>query len=220
MRWLYPAGLVLALLIGLGIGRLLAPRYVPPADSSEARLKARAVEFYQAGRLFDALKMRQLYTPARQYAESGSLQEEAASQGKIWDTLDASEKQERQASAERITPECLEVELYTGDDWGWAVTKGVAPLLVDGKEIPQQLDQLVWVRSDGEWWVYDRTINELNAYGNPPDYILKIFELWPHLTKQSIALPPSPSAQRAQQGQHEEESSQDGAVASEGKPGA
>jgi hypothetical protein len=176
MRWYHPAGIILALLVGLGLGRALAPRYHAPVDSGEARLRARAVELYQAGRLFDMLKIHQLYTPARQLAEKDALLKEATKQGSRWDTFDEKTKKEQEASAAKVVPDSVQVQLYTGDGWGWAVTSGKAVLLVEGQEIEQQLEQVIWVQNNGDWWIYEQTPDELNAYGNPPDPILKILQ--------------------------------------------
>jgi hypothetical protein len=177
MRWYYPAGVILAILLGLGLGRILAPRYHAPADSSDARLKSRAVELYQAGRLFDAQRIRQLYTPARQAADADQLLKEAKRQHAYWNELDDAARAEQTESAKKITLDLIEVESYIGEGWGWAITSGTAPLLVDGHEVPQTLDRVVWVLADGDWWIYDRTPVELNAYGNPPDPVLKAMQM-------------------------------------------
>jgi hypothetical protein len=135
--------------------------------------------------------MRQLFTPARQLAEANSLREEAERQHRYWVGLTPAAQQEQQASAGKVTPECIEVELYTGEGWGWAVTTGTAPLLVDGREIPQALDRTVWVLSDGDWWIYNRTLEELNTYGNPPDPVIKVLQLPKQLSLQTTAQPPA-----------------------------
>ena len=177
VRWYHPAGVILALLLGLGLGRVWAPRYQAQEGSLEARLKARAVEFYQAGRLFNALKMRQLFTPVRQTEDFEQLKLDAAQLRSYWDDLDEAAREEQQKSAALVTPECIEADVYSGEGWGWAVTYGTAPLLVEGREISQQLDRVYWVLTDGDWWIYERTAVELNTYGNPPDPILKELQL-------------------------------------------
>jgi hypothetical protein len=32
------------------------------------------------------------------------------------------------------------------------------------------LESIVWLRVDGDWWIYLLEPDELNCYGNPPDF--------------------------------------------------
>ena len=160
---------LIVIVAGLG-GYLLRPRYQPPAESGEARLRQRAVEFYRAQCLVDYGTIARLYTPARQVDEQQELRAEIDKFAETVRHFQPDTLSDLAASAETVTADALEVEI----DGDWAVTAGERLIVTEGYEIPTELDQVVWVRNGGDWWIYTMTQAELIAYGNPPDFARKL----------------------------------------------
>jgi len=163
--------IVLGVLLGGGVGYLLAPRAPNPwrRGSLEQQLRAKATDYYRASRQLDQLKMEQMYTPVRQLEEADKLKEQAAKTAKMESHATASDRHEQEESALSIKPEKLEVLL----DGSWAVTAGKYTLYAFGKQIPSRLDPAVWVYSEGQWWIYSFTDAERLHYGNPPDIAMR-----------------------------------------------
>lgn len=166
MSWRFTLMFAVLLLLAAGLGLAAAPRYHPPADSGEARLRERAAGFYRAQRLFDYLSIARYFTPARQHVEGIELARFAAGRAAQRRGFDKQTIADFEKSAATITPDSIEVEL----DGDWAVTRCTCTVIVEGVEVPMPLDAEVWVRSGGDWWVYQLTNAELEAYGNPPDF--------------------------------------------------
>ncbi|MCH7471374.1 hypothetical protein IIA79_00275 [bacterium] len=162
----FPVLLVLCTLIAAALGYATAQRYAAPQESGEERLRQRAEALYTAQRLFDVAAIGRIFTPARQHAETDELLDNAAKQAAVFKSFKHETREELKQSAATISGADLEVELE-GD---WAVTWGKAKYYMDGIEIPITLEKVVWMRSGGEWWVYQMTDDELIAYGNPPDF--------------------------------------------------
>jgi hypothetical protein len=156
-------------LLGIGLGWLLAPRMHAPAGDTEELLRARATEYYRASRLLDREAMVRMFTPARQLAETTELRQEAEATRAAAAKLSETERKEAAETAAGIKPGELVVELE-GD---WAVTGGMYQLVVVGSRITSPLEQLVWVRHGGQWWVYAFTPDERNHYGHPPDFAMQ-----------------------------------------------
>ena len=160
--------------LGALAGWLTLPRYTPPADSGEARLRERAEQFYRAIQIKDHGTLAQLYTPARQIAEAEELRQKAIDEAQLFQRFQEDTREQLAENAKSIHAAELEVEIE-GD---WAVTAGsVTAVHHDGEEersIEIPIGQLVWVRSGGDWWVYKRKNSELNAYGNPPQFALNV----------------------------------------------
>jgi hypothetical protein len=152
------------------LGFAAAPHYRAPADSGEARLRARAVQFYRAQLLFDFWGIARCYTPAVQRAQMVKLAEFAASRASQRRGFEAETLKGMQTSADTVSADKLDVQL----DGDWAMTGGTCSVTVEGGQVPYTLDQGVWVRSGGDWWVYQMSTEELIAYGNPPDYARKV----------------------------------------------
>jgi hypothetical protein len=181
-------GIVLVVLMavaGAVTGYLLAPRYQVPEDSSEAYLQGRAAEYYRAIQVRDHGTMGCMYTPARQLAESERLRNMALEQAQMFSNFQPETRATFLATAESIDADSIDVELE-GD---WAVTTGIATTDAGGTPVPIGLGEVVWVRDSGEWWVFAMTYDELNAYGNPPDFARKILK---DQAKYGVEVIPSP----------------------------
>ncbi|MBN2083556.1 hypothetical protein JW859_15280 [bacterium] len=159
-----------AVVIGAALGYLLTPRYNPPADDGEARLRERATEYYRALQIKDLWTISRLYTPARQLADRDDIVKLAEYEAGLFQRFEEKTKQQLQGNAAGILPENLEVKIY-GD---WAVTGGVLMITEGEREIPVPLGEMSWVRTGGDWWIYIRRPSELNAYGNPPDEVIAV----------------------------------------------
>jgi len=181
-------GIVLVVLMavaGAVAGYLLAPRYQTPAGSSEGYLQERAAEYYRAIQVRDHGTMGRMYTPARQWAESEKLRNMALEQAQMFQNFKPETRATFEATAGSINADSIEVELE-GD---WAVTTGTATTDAGGTPVPIGLGEVVWVRNSGEWWVFSMTYDELNAYGNPPDFARKILK---DQAKYGVEIIPSP----------------------------
>lgn len=176
MRWTLRLGIGIVLaaaLAGAAAGYLTAARYRPPADDGEGRLRERAAQFYRASQVMDFWSMVRLYTPAWQQADGASLRQQADEKQRIYGTFKDETRADMVRTADSISAADIEVER----DGDWAVTRGETILYQGDLEIPFPLNELVWIRTGGDWWVYQRKNPELLAYGNPPDFALKLLKL-------------------------------------------
>jgi hypothetical protein len=155
--------LVLAVLAAVA-GWLATPRYRPPADDGEERLAARVVQYYQASRVLDYAAMCQLFTPARQLADTDQLHRGIAEKRAALKAMGPAALKDLQFSADSVTADRIDLEIE-GD---WAVAGGDCDIAVASGTIPAPLPETVWVRNAGDWWLYTMTVAELNAYGNAP----------------------------------------------------
>lgn len=166
MRGFLSIAAFLALMLGLAIGSALAPRYTPPREAGQGRLRARAEAFYRALRQMDYGAAARMMTPARQYAETkelaGKISSSASDRAKFKPGTLASLAK----AAQTIHGDKLDVWI----EGNWGTTKGSALVYEKGQEVRLPLDALVWVWSDGDWWNYSLATAELAAYGNPPDF--------------------------------------------------
>ena len=158
--------IVLATAIGAGIGFATAPRYTPPAAADEARLRRRAEVFYHGMQLMDFSSMAQRYTPARQMEDHAELAKIAADRARSYMHFKSETRAQMLESIKSINAGELDIRLE-GD---WAVTRGSRIIHEKGQDIPIPLQALVWLRTDGDWWVYQMKPCELLAYGSPPDF--------------------------------------------------
>jgi len=164
--WIVIIGVLVGALGGAAAGWLTAPRYRPTVDCGEQRLRERAAEFYRAAHLMDYRTMVRSYTPAWQQADADNLRKLADDRARMYSTFKDETRTDMQRGADSIAPADIEVE-REGD---WAVTRGEAVIYEGDLEIPFPLEDLVWLRTGGDWWVYQRKNPELRAYGNPPDF--------------------------------------------------
>jgi hypothetical protein len=172
MRALPIIVLVLAVLAVLA-GWLTTPRYRPPADSGEDRLRERALEYYKASRELDYQRMSRLFTPARQESEEAQLRDEIAEKQETYRSLNEETKQDLKSIADSITPDRLTFDVE-GD---WAVAGGTCDIMTAEGLRPLPLSDTVWVRDSGDWWLFSLKNAELNAYGNPPEFARQKLEL-------------------------------------------
>jgi hypothetical protein len=161
---------LLVVLLAAALGTLSAPRYRPPADNGETRLRQRAAQFYRAQRLLDFATMGQLYSPAEQLDKRLELRKLAVERAQMKRSFDKDTLEGLQKSADTVDAAKLTVQL----DGDWAVTGGEYSVHTEGQVVPAKLDDLVWVRTGGDWWLYQLSNAELNAYGNPPDFARKL----------------------------------------------
>ncbi len=165
MRALPIIVLVLAVLAAVA-GWLTTPRYTPPAEAGEARLRERALTYFKASRLLDYETMCRLYTPARQLADAEQLRGEITERKETYRALADKTIEDLQFSADSI--DAGDIELTIEGDW--AVAGGTYEMTGESGSYSLPLLETVWVRDSGDWWVYSLTFEELNAYGNPPDF--------------------------------------------------
>lgn len=158
--------IIVAGLIGFTAGYLTTSRYTPPAAADEARLRERAEEFYHGMQLMDFSRMAQIYTPARQLADHAELKQIAADRARSFMHFKPETRAEMMASITTINAGELEVRIE-GD---WAVTGGNRLMQKDGQDVPVPLQPLVWMRTAGDWWVYQHKTCDLLHYGAPPDF--------------------------------------------------
>ena len=195
----FPVLAVVCTLVGAGLGWNSTAHYRPPAESGAERLRERAAEYYRASTLFDYLAMAQLYTPAKQIAEQQVLLESAKKYQVSFSQLAKANQAALRTVAQAISPAALEVEL----DGNWASTGGNYLYPAGSSEISLEFDQMVWVKSEGDWWIYTWTKPEISAYGNPPDASYKLLrqrqleesrrlarERQQQLEAEQLALPP------------------------------
>jgi hypothetical protein len=176
MRYVIAVIIIVLVFAGsVAAGYLLQPQHEPAMDAGEMRLRERAEAYYRASRLTDFHSMATHFTPARQYSEMEELRERSETVAKTRAEFPEDQKQEQQKSAEAVSGSELDVQM----EEGWAVTSGMSTLYAEGGALPFKLDQVVWVRNAGEWWVYAMTEAELNAYGNPPEFAREILEKRP-----------------------------------------
>ena len=157
---------LLVIIVGLALGYYIAPKYQPPKEAGQGRLRKRAATFYRALRQMDYLGATRLMTPARQYAEAAQLRVEAQATKSRHDKLSAESQASLTKNADSIQAEQLSIRVE-GD---WALTSGLSDVYEGGQPVRLALEDLVWICVDGDWWNYDMTTAELAAYGNPPDF--------------------------------------------------
>jgi hypothetical protein len=183
MRALPIIVLVLAVL-AVGAGWLTTPRYRPPAEADEERLMERAVAYYKASRLLQYEAMCQMYTPARQLAEAEALRSVIDERQATRRALADKTIENLQFSADSVSAEHIELKVE-GD---WAVAGGTYMMAGESGTFPLPLEDTVWVRDAGDWWIYSLKFEELNAYGNPPDFARQKLQLRdPLLVEQETA---------------------------------
>lgn len=190
MRWLGPLMVVVVAILGALAGWVAAPRYTPPPDDGEERLRQRAVEFFRAQQRFDQAAIQQLYTPARQLAEAADLREVAREKEKLYANMHESTKSDLEENARGITPERITIE-REGD---WALTSGSSMISEDGYDFPLELGKVAWYRDAGEWWIFEMRLPELAAYGNPPDLVRNFLKKPGNTSPSSIQMMPEPDA--------------------------
>lgn len=164
LLWLLP---LLGILAGAAVAYAVAPRYQAPPAADEARLRQRAVEYYQASRTFKYDRIVQLFTPAYQMEGSDSIQRLADQFAGKFATFDSATQKELRTAAESIKPERLKV-LVDGD---WAQTSGKYDYGVEGQQVELPLEDVVWVRTAGDWWIFQLQNPEILRYGLPPEPI-------------------------------------------------
>jgi len=169
----FPFFLLALTALAIVAGWLATPRYRSPADSGEGRLKERAVEYYKASRRLDYGAMCVLFTPARQMTEADQLRRDIRDKQATYEAMNEATKKNLQFSADSVTAERIVLEIE-GD---WAVANGSCDIQGDSGPLTIPLPDTVWVRTDGEWWLYSLKNEELNAYGNPPDFARDKFQL-------------------------------------------
>ncbi|MCB1217942.1 hypothetical protein KDL44_11155 [bacterium] len=163
-RWLISVAFVA---IAALLGWTSAAQYSPPAEAGDARLRERALEFYQASAKFDFETMVRIYTPAIQVAEKTELNRRARRWGETFQVeFDDSHRQDLLDTAAAISLEDMEFRIE-GD---WALVTGSHDVHVEGQIVRMGLDPTVWVRTGNDWWMYQLDNSELIAYGNPPDF--------------------------------------------------
>jgi hypothetical protein len=109
--------------------------------------------------------MTQLFTPAQQLAQAEALAKKAAEFRGQFDKSDDKTKADLRYAADSITTDRISVEI----DGDWALTNGEYSMPADGGDFKVPADILVWVRSGGDWWIFQLEDEPLNHYGNPPD---------------------------------------------------
>ena len=163
---------IAALVIGALAGYLYWPRWQPPTEEGETRVRQRAETYYRAQRGADFRGLAQHFTPARQVAEEKELKAQIAKSEQDRSRFVEATLKELEKGAESIKGADIIVLLEDN----WAVTSGTSKLYVGESTINFPLDEVVWVFSGGEWWAFSNTSTELNAYGNPPDATRKVLE--------------------------------------------
>lgn len=191
MRWLGPVLVVAMAALGALVGWATAPRYTPPPDDGEERLRERAVEFFRAQQRFDQEAIQQLYTPARQLAETADLQEVAREKQELYANMHESTKADLEENARGITPERITIE-REGD---WALTSGSSLISEDGYDFPLELGKVAWYRDAGEWWIFEMRLSELAAYGNPPDLVRSFLKKPGNTSPSTIQMMPEGSGE-------------------------
>lgn len=170
-RWAWPLAILL-IAAGAAAGYFTVPHYQPPQEAGEARLRDRAAAYYQSSRRFDMAGMARLYTPAYQLGKDGKLGKIVEANRLQRSRTSADKLGEYEAMARGIEP----AQIDTVIEGEWAVTSGTAALPADGENAGKRmpLETIVWVRSAGDWWVYQLQNDELLHYGNPPDFARKV----------------------------------------------
>jgi hypothetical protein len=191
-RWVWPAALLIVI-GGAVAGFLSVPHYRPPHQADEARLRARAVALYRASRRFDMAAMAKLYTPAHQLQSGDKLRKLVDKLAQDAARATPAAREATEAAARSVTADKLKLRLE-GD---WAVTTGRFTMPGEhgkaGVEVP--LEPIVWVRTDGDWWVYLLEPDELSCYGNPPDFARNIVATRKFDPTQAGAIAGAPEAQ-------------------------
>jgi hypothetical protein len=161
---------VAALLIcGAGAaGYATVPHYYRPASNGEDRLRERAAEYYRQAHLLRLDEMQKFFTPAHQVGTAEKLLKESAKNREASAKASKTTLEQLKKSVQSITPESLELQRQGN----WAVTGGsyVVPGEGGNPSVPIPLENVVWLRTSGDWWVYVLEENELACYGNPPDF--------------------------------------------------
>jgi hypothetical protein len=204
--------ILLLALIGAAAGYFTAPRYRAPANSGEERLRARAEAYYRALQVKDATTIVTSYTPARQLKEREELRQRARHEEQMFSRFEPATQDKLRESSLTIRADELEVQLE-GD---WAVTNGnitVHPIETEPERMAQiPIGEVVWLRTGGDWWIYEWRMSEIQAYGNPPDFALKL------LKKQSQGLGNAGTIElealpEAEGGEQVDDAAEDGATA-------
>lgn len=162
-----PPILILTLL-GAALGYMLVPHYHRPSANAEARLRERALSYYQASRRFDFASMVQVYSPANQLHNKEKLGKQIAQRSSERSRMNPATLASQAKAAESIQATDIKIQIE-GD---WAVTSGrsAAPTQGEAPAAMVPLEPVVWVRNHGDWWIYQLLREELAAYGNPPDF--------------------------------------------------
>jgi len=168
-----PIIVVVLAVIAAVVGWFTAPRYRPPEQADKARLMERAVAYYKASRLLDYETMCQMYTPAHQLAEAEALRSMIEEREETRRALADKTLEDLQFSADSISAEHIKLEV----EGGWAVASGTYMMAGESGSFPLPLEHTVWVRDAGDWWIYSLKSEELNAYGNPPDFAREKLQL-------------------------------------------
>lgn len=169
--------IILLALVGAAAGYLTASHYQAPAQGGDARLRERAETYYRAIQVKDYQVVTGLYTPARQLAEADELRKTISQQRKLFNSFKPETRKTLRANSLTVKAADLDVQLE-GD---WAVTNGSVtdypyPDKPD-KSVQIPIGKVVWMRTGGDWWVYQQKTSELQAYGNPPDFALRVIKM-------------------------------------------
>ncbi len=164
LLWILP---LLGILLGGGFALATAPRYKAPPAADEARLRERAVEYYKASRLFDYAHLARMFSPANQQLNTEEVQRQVAKFGGQFPGFDALTQKNLRDAAAGIKPELLELTV----DGDWARTGGKGEYPVEDQTVQIPLNDVVWVRTAGDWWVYQLLNPEIQYYGLPPEEI-------------------------------------------------
>jgi hypothetical protein len=160
-----PAALLYLIAAVLGLGLAFGLTRPRAHDEGIPELEAKVVRFYKAGKVFDYYTMSALYTPALQLDEAGELKDVAGRRKEEYSRFKEDTRKDLQFQADSISADSVELDIE-GD---WAVSSGVYRMNIDGEATEIPLEQLVWYRYMGQWWVFQNKPIELAAYGNAPD---------------------------------------------------
>ena len=163
-RWLISIAVIALAAVA---GWFTAGEYKAPAQAGEERLQERVLEFYASGARFDFESMMRLYTPAQQHADSEALRKKARRWKSMFELdFDDSHRADLAATAEAYGDAEFEIRVE-GD---WALVAGRHDVFADSEKFRMDLDPSVWVRTGGDWWMYQLSDAELVAYGNPAGF--------------------------------------------------
>lgn len=187
---------LLAIAAGVALGLALAPRYEPPRESGQGRLRLRAEAFYRGLRQLDYAAAAQLMTPARQYEEAIELRGKIEMTVESFNKLSSAQQQALQKAAATVKANSLKLRV----EGSWAVTSGTCLAYDQGVEVPSLLEETVWLWTAGDWWNYSMTTGEILAYGNPPDFARNVLlkQQGKPLVREMVKLDPGTVAEQAQ----------------------
>jgi hypothetical protein len=157
---------LLVIIAGLALGYFIAPKYQPPNEAGQGRLRKRAEKFYRALRQMDYGEVARMMTPARQFAETATLRDAVKATQQRQGKLSADTRTSLGKAADSIKADQLDIRI----EGNWALTSGSGEVYESGSPVTLPLEDLVWICINGDWWNYDMTNAELAAYGNPPDF--------------------------------------------------